>query len=302
MNCSEINPNLEAYALGALDPYTRARVETHLQTCAACRHTLASFREVVGELPLVLSNISPLSPPPSLKQQIMQAAQLDMQAQEQAHAIQQTFAPRAERAAPVTRRVGWLLNPRVWMFALASSMVLIVLLLGLSLMSNVQMQQALSREQLALQQLGSLQANQQQAFALTASTTKQEIVLNATDAEPRAYGKVTLEPNKPTVLFTASNLSPPALDQRYFLWTVNKGTIQLVSQFAPNQDGFAMIVFMADRDDPVLKEVFVTRQSITKLLPSNERILSWKARPNDLSEEYSSTTAAPRPTIVRPTQ
>ena len=34
-----------------------------------------------------------------------------------------------------------------------------------------------------------------------------------------------------------------------------------------------MIVFMADREDPVLKEVFVTRQLMSKLLPSTDRIL-----------------------------
>lgn len=302
MNCSEIIPNLEAYALGALDPYTCARVETHLRTCASCRHALASFREIVGELPQVLGSVSPLTPPLSLKKQIMQAAMTDAQTREQARAIQETFSPRAQSAAPVARRGHWLLNPRVWMITLASSLLVIILLLGLSFMSNFQMQQALSREQLALQQLGSLQASQQQAFALTASTTKQEIALTATDATSHASGKVTLEPNNPTVLFTASNLPQTGLDERYFLWTVNKGTIQLVGQFTPNQDGFAMLVFMADREDPVLKEIFVTRQVTSRLLPSTERVLSWKARPNDLSEQYSSSSASPRPTVIRPAQ
>ena len=155
---------------------------------------------MVGELPHVLSNISPLTPPPSLKKQIMQAALLDTQTQEQAHAIQQTFARRrrACSARGTTR-------------ALAAEPAPLDVCTGkfndidrapARSFLHVQRPNAASpiAEQLALQQLGSLQANQQQAFALTASTTKQEIVLNTTDIDSHAYGKVTLEPNKPTVL------------------------------------------------------------------------------------------------------
>lgn len=296
MNCSEIKPHLEAFALGALDPYHRTQVELHLQTCAACRHTLASFREVVGELPHALSRVSSLRTPSHLKNKIMQAAQADVQAR----VIQETFAPHAAPPAPFARRGSWLLNPRVWVFSLVTSTLLIVLLLGISYVSNLQTRQALSREQAALDQLVNLQANQQQAFLLASSQARHEIVLGAPDNASPAYGKVTLEMNKPTVLFTAYNLPPPGLNQRYFLWTVNKGAFQLAGQFTPNEDGFAMVVFMADREDPVLKQVFVTRQPISKLLPSSDRVLVWKADPNDLSENLLSIF--PSPTVVRPTK
>jgi hypothetical protein len=169
-------------------------------------------------------------------------------------------------------------------------------------MTNLQMQQALSREKLALAQLGRIQANQQEAFALAASNSRHEIVLRAEDSSSNIFGKVTLELKKPTVLFTASNLPQPGLSERYYLWTVTRGAIHLAAEFTPNQNGFAMVVFNTDRDDPILKEVFVTRQLVTRLLPSNERILSWKADPNDLSEEYLSNSAAPHPTIIRPVQ
>lgn len=297
MNCSEITPNLEAYALGALDAYTRARVESHLQTCAACRHSLQSFYEVVGELPHALSIASPLEPPAQLKSKIMQAAQANLQA----HAIQETFAARAQAPAPIARRGSWLLNPRVWILSLGAATALIVVLLGISFVTNLEMQQARLREQAAQMQLDNLQASQQQLFALASSETKHELVLNAPAASSNAYGKVTLESNRPTILFTAHNLQPLGLNERYFLWTVNRGAIQLVAQFTPNQDGFAMVVFMADREDPVLKQIFVTRQLNSRLLPSNEHVLEWKANPNDSAEEYTNPAIA-YPTIVRPTR
>ena len=298
MNCFECKPHLEAYALGALDPYHRVRVEEHLQTCAECRHTLASFHEVVGELPHTLSNASPLRPPPSLKNQIMQAAAADLHAREQARAIQATFAPRAATPAPIARRGRWLLNPRVWMVSLGTSIALIFALLYVT---SVEMHQARSRELAAQTELKNLQQSQQDVVALASSETKYEIVLRAPDANSDAFGKVALEVNKPTVLFTAYHLPELALGETYFLWTVNRGAIQLVGQFTPNHDGFAVVVFLADREDPVLKQVFVTRQLSSKLLPSNEHILEWKASPNDSSEDLTNPNFA-RPTVVRPTQ
>ncbi len=301
MNCSECKPHLEAYALGALDPYHRVRVEAHLQSCAECRHTLASFRKVVGELPHVLGNASPLRPPPSLKHQIMQAAQADLKAREQARAIQETFAPRAERVAPIARRGPWLLNPRLWMVSLASSIILIFVLLGTSYLSNLELQRARSSELAAQAQLNNLQQSQRELVALASSESKYELVLRAADGNSNAYGKVTLEANKPTVLFTAYHLPQLGLNEHYFLWTVNRGAIHLVGQFTPNQDGFAVVVFMADREDPVLKQVFVTRQLSSKLLPSNEHVLEWKASPNDSAEDFTNPSVA-RPTTVRPSE
>src|SRR3990167_6984156 len=104
MNCSEIRPQLEAYALDALDSFTRAHVEKHMALCEECRATVASLRSVAGELPFALANVSPLRPPPSLRNQLMAAAQQQVHAHAQTTAIKQTFAPRAEAPAPTARR------------------------------------------------------------------------------------------------------------------------------------------------------------------------------------------------------
>src|SRR5512135_1969547 len=116
MNCAEIQPDLEAYALNALDSVTRARVEKHLLSCGACRTHLQQVQQLVGELPFALGNASALQPPGELKRRVMQS----VQAQLQADAIKQTIGARAE-LAPTARRGHWLLNSRTRTLALGAA-------------------------------------------------------------------------------------------------------------------------------------------------------------------------------------
>ncbi len=296
MNCSEMSLHLEAYALGALEPFYRARVEKHLATCTACRTKLASLQQVVGELPHALGNTSPLRPPAALKNKIMQAAQADLQVR----AIQETFAPRAAPPAPLARRGRWLVNPRVWMVSLSVAIFVIVVLVGVSYLSTQAMQQALAREQSVVAELNSVRQNAQVAEQVKASVLKQNIILAPNDPTSNATGKVELIPNQPTLLFTASNLPKLGLNERYFLWTINKGSIQLAAQFTASDNGYAQVVIFADRDDPVLKEIFLTRQPIDKILPSNDRILTWRANPNDTADEFNPNNILPYPTVISP--
>lgn len=298
MNCADVKPNLEAYALDGLDSLTRARVERHLERCATCRGTVAELRNAAGELPYALGQASPLRPPAALKMQVMQAAQADAQAR----AIRQTFGPRGAPPVPIGRRGHWLLNPRMWMISLGAAMVAIVLLAASFLTTNRNMQEALSNEQAARQQITALQAQQELAVPVLNSLTTQEIVLRPTDAASRAYGKVLVEPNKPTVVFVAYNLPAPASGEKYVIWTTTKGLTQAEGYFAPNANGFAMVVFQADRSDPILKEVLVTRQPVSKIYPSSERVLVWRADPSDAADEITYGSLFPQPTVITPSR
>ena len=65
----EVRRDLGSYLLGALDPAGRATVESHLTTCGACRHELASYAGVPGLLGrLTLDEVlgETLLPPASL--------------------------------------------------------------------------------------------------------------------------------------------------------------------------------------------------------------------------------------------
>lgn len=302
MNCSEIRLQLEAYALGALDPHSCAQVAAHLETCPACRQDADALREVAAGLPLALSQISPLRPSPALKEELMRAVQAEENAYAQTTALRQVFAPHAEIAAPVARRGRWLLNPRIWMFSLGAAMVVIVVLFAWTVTSNRQMQQAILNAQAAQQKVDQLQAEQALAVPVLNSLTAQEIVLTSSDRASAALGKVVLDRNKPTVVFIGYNLPQLPADYEFVLWSIDRGTMQARGSFTPNREGFAMVVFLADRDDPLLKEILVTRQLKNDLVPSTERVLTWRADPNDLSDDFSTSFFLPRPTVVRPGQ
>lgn len=298
MNCSDVIPQLEAYALGALDARTRAHVAAHLETCAACRQRADAFHRAAAELPLALAQVSPLRPPPALKEQLLRAVAADESAHTQMLALTQTFAPRAETPAPVARRGRWLLNPRVWMVSLGAAMFVIVLLFGWTLTSNWQMQQALLHAQAAQDRVDELQAQQALAVPVLNSPAAQTVVLTSPDNSSATFGKVMLDPTKPTVVFIGYNLPPLSSEYEYVLWSIDRGTMQARGSFAPNRDGFAMVVFLADRSDPLLKEILVTRQMKTDVVPSTERVLVWRANPNDLSEDFTNGGIYPRPTVI----
>lgn len=300
MNCSEIRPQLEAYALDALDVLTRARVENHLVTCTHCRATVTELRNVLGELPFAVSTASPLRPPPTLKRQLLQAIDAQVHAHAQATAVKQTFAPHAERAAPIARRGSWLSNPRVWMVSLATSMLVIVALVAWNLTSNLKMQQALSSARVAQQKVDEIKDQQALAVPVLNSLSALEIVLTSPDPSSNASGKVVIDPSKPTVVFIGYNLPRLPAGQTYVLWTIDKGVMQERGEFTPNRNGFALVVFLAERNDPVLKQVLVTRQLSTDLVPSADRVLIWKSDPNDLSEELSYGSLFLRPTVIHP--
>lgn len=300
MNCLEIRSQLEAYALGALDQHTSAQVAAHLETCPACQQYVDALNGLAAELPLALSQVSPLRPPPALKNELMRAVRAQENALAQTTALRQVFAPRAETSAPVARRGRWLLNPRTWMFSLGTAMIVIVVLFAWTVFSNLQMQQALLNAQAAQRRVDQLQEQQALAVPVLNSLTAQEIVLTSPDKASPTYGKVVLDRTKPTVVFIGYNLPQLPANYEYVLWSIDRGTMQGRGSFAPNREGFAMVVFLADRDDPLLKEILVTRQLKTDLVPTTERILTWRADPNDLSDDFSTSFFLTRPTVVLP--
>jgi anti-sigma-K factor RskA len=51
--------DLAAYALGSLEDSEKARVDSHVASCAACERLLAQYRGVTGALPFALTTVSP---------------------------------------------------------------------------------------------------------------------------------------------------------------------------------------------------------------------------------------------------
>lgn len=304
MNCSEIQPQLEAYALNALDPLSRPRVENHLETCAACRRTLSSFQAVLGELPHALSRASALYPPASLKSKIMQAAQADASAHQDPQPIELArVTARASIAQPPirnSRRGHWLLNPRFWMISLGGSLALILVMLSWFTITTLQMQQELARQEVSLQQMDAASKRKEEGLVYVLTHPKyQTIVLSPTDPSIQTEATIRITRDDPTILFTAKNLPPLPTGKRYILWTTTNGVTQQVAQFEPDSHQGISVVFFADRDFPLLKQVFVTRQPAKYPYPSRDRILDWRADQRDGTDSINSDWIyPPQPTAA----
>jgi len=78
MKCNSVQKRLAGYLDGAVRSSERARVQQHLDSCAACREELQRYRK----LSLLLSRTTPVAPPPDLAVRIRVAAAQERAARE----------------------------------------------------------------------------------------------------------------------------------------------------------------------------------------------------------------------------
>lgn len=281
MNCAEIKSNLEAFALGALEPQTHVLIERHLLECNACHRAALQYAIVAHTLPDALAKTSTLVPPASLKENLMRAAQADIEG----HVAKRSAAPRRvsvpNKPAPVAQRRRWLLNPRLWILSLAASLLVIFSLVVWVTLTRVRLQQALFNETAALEQVHTYQLSEVARQTLVKLDNPEQVPMRATNPASNVRGTLTFDHNKPYIVFQASNLPPLELNQQYFLWTMNEGRMQLVARFSPKPNGDIQVSFLVDREYPVLKRVILTRQPSLREItsdafPSNESILEWQ--------------------------
>jgi hypothetical protein len=277
MNCAEIIPHLEAYSLGALEPEMRAHIEAHLVECDACRRAAHQYAIVAHTLPDALAKASLLIPPTGLKHNLLAAAQADVQG----HALARNqSAARRVKSAPAAHQGHWLLNPRLWTWSLATAMLIILGLMGWLTLTHLRLQEALTNETAALEQLHTYRLSEDARAKLTSLENPEQVYMTSKDAESNIWGTLTFDSHKPYVVFQAHNLPPAELNKQYFLWTMNEGRMQLVARFSPKPNGDIQVSFSVDREYPVLKRVILTRQvSLREItsdeFPSNESILEW---------------------------
>jgi anti-sigma factor RsiW len=67
----ELESNLAAWVLGALDPEEAEVVQAHVEGCASCRETVARLQRAVGAMPLAVDE---MAPPPRLRERVLAAA------------------------------------------------------------------------------------------------------------------------------------------------------------------------------------------------------------------------------------
>jgi hypothetical protein len=236
----EIREQLEAYALGALDPLERARVEHHLQDCADCRAAAGEYGRLVDRFPDVLVRRSRARLDPATK-------------------------PRLLGAIASRRRL-----PVVALAGIAATVAL-----ALSVAWNLQLSRAVDAERSAFIALGSYQ---EIVFEVLDSPRVQKVLLRPPVTGSTSYGKVYVRPDLPFVVAMVGRLPDAPSGQAYHVWlTYDSGETVLAGTLAPKPrtQGFDALVFDAGRNGPALAAVKVIPQMIGSTKPEGAPVLIW---------------------------
>ncbi len=175
--------NLAAYALGALDAGEIPALEEHLQTCVSCREELAANR-VLGDG--LLAALPPRQPPADLRRRLQKRL--------------------STRQASSQSKWKWSLGQ----VALGAALVL---LLGITLFSTLQVQ-TLKRQQAALaRQIN----NGQTALAMLSYPSTRTLPLSGGNIA----GNLLVDPDRNVAALIVWNLSILPADQTYQVWLVD---------------------------------------------------------------------------------
>jgi hypothetical protein len=255
-SCERIRGLLAAYALGALDGDDLATVETHLERCPACRELAREHEEAVHTLPTALAAASPVELPHSLKERVVR------------HIGDE---PRISRREPAAQRRRWRLRAA---FALATLAVG-----GLFIAWDARLEDARSQERELRTRLAKLEGLQPIVLEVVDSrhTVKRVLLPPDERAESRAYGKVFTRTDLPDVVAMANRLPQPRAGQAYHLWATAAGRTRLVGVMPLDRQGFALLVFRADRPGPGYENVRVLLQRKGARRPSGVPVLAWDA-------------------------
>jgi anti-sigma factor RsiW len=289
MDCEQVREQLEAYALGALEPEERDRVARHLAGCPECSRLAAQYAEIAADLPLALAAASPLRPPPELKERLVRSlgvppAEATAPAPEQpANGAPPTPPPTAPGgvARPDSRdgRAPWRplresrrLRPSV-LGALAA-----VLLLAFSLGWSARLSATLAKERALNAGFRDLVGQQEVVLEVVDSPKTVKAVLRPPQGTTSpAYGKLYTRPDLPNVVVMAAKLTPPPPGQAYHVWLTQQGRTSLAGVLTVNDQGFGLLVFDAGRNGPVYDAARLTLQPEGATAPAAPPVLVWEA-------------------------
>ena len=239
MEHAELKERLEAYALGALEAEEAEAVAIHLLSCAECQAELNTYRRVADSLPSALAAGSPLRVHPSLKRKVLAGLQAP------------TMTRRRFRAA-------------LW----PAAAVLALLMFAGSAVWGLHVQQQLARvELLRSEQLSKLQTtldrnDQLRVLELLDSSARVKRGLKPVDpASPtfqHSYGKLWTRGDGDDVVVMVNLLPQPPPGQHYELTVTSGGRKIDAGTLKVDQDGFAMLLFRADRKGPNYTRATVT--------------------------------------------
>lgn len=236
----EIREHLEAYALGALDPLERARVDHHLKDCEECQRAVSEYGRLIDRFPTLLARRSGARLDPATKPVLLRR-----------------IAARWRLSLPL----------------LAAGIA--VLALVLSVAWNVQLARMVDQERNAFIALGSYQ---EIVFEVVDSPQVRKVMLRSPVSGSTSYGKVYTRPDLPFVVAMVGRLPDAPGGDAYHVWlTYDSGETVLAGTLAPkpNTQGFDALVFDSGRNGPPLASVKVIFQRAGSTQPEGAPALIW---------------------------
>ena len=289
MNCPEVEDALHAYALGALDEDEAGHVEAHVATCTECRRRLEEAAAIAHDLPLGLSNASPFSVPPDLRERVIRAAA----SASPTASVRLAGAGHAEdrpSSHEPAEGPGWATGVSVglrramqWARFTRRSWAVVVALLGLvtlgSLLWGAGLSLALDRERALRERVEAFYIRQQEVVleVVDSSETVRRILLppEGSGAE-EAYGKLFTRRDMSEVVAVLGRMPQPPAGQRYRLWLMERGKEIDAGVVSVDGLGFGLVVFEAARAGPLYEVVEVRREPSEAEAGSGEIVLRWE--------------------------
>lgn len=230
---------LEAFAIGALDAGDAEPVAEHLATCEECRARLAELRRVADGLPAALEVTSPLRLHPSVKRRVLAA-------------IQRPARPGHFR-------------PVLWPVAAAAAVVMFAGSTAYAVRLQIEQQDlAVTVRTETLARLGATLSQRDQLRVLEVldsnATTRRALrpVDPALPAFHDSYGKLWTRSDDADVVVMVNRLPPPPAGEHYELFVTSNGRTSDAGPLKLDSDGFAMLLFRADRNGPTYQRAVVT--------------------------------------------
>ncbi|MGH2543426.1 MAG: anti-sigma factor domain-containing protein [Ardenticatenaceae bacterium] len=281
--CESIRDQLEAYAVGALEPEEQRLVERHLASCPHCQQLVQDYGEVLAALPEHLASVSPYHLPPELKtrvvQQVSDGPVPDMDGRASAP-ISHPLLNRVRASLPDGKRnlrgstIAERLRTRVRRLRIAT--VALALLLFLALLWGFRLNVALAQERALRADIFELVGEQELVLeVIDSNQTTRSVLLPPPDVGGNAYGKIFARADMPHVVAMAARLPTPPAGQAYHLWVTEGDQTQLAGVMNVNDEGFGLLLYEAERDGPSYDAAQLTLQPRGDSTPAGNPVLVW---------------------------
>jgi anti-sigma-K factor RskA len=212
---------LALFAMRALDAEEFARIQAHVDDCAACRLEVQKVRGDMGLLAIGESNL--VQPPARSKARLMAT-------------IQQEKLVTKPRSASL------------WKWAFAFSSALALLLIALLLLQHREVRtlhDAIANLRTNLQHERAESEQARQIAELLKSSTSSRFTLVSSKSRPQPEAHTTYDQDKGRVLLVANNMTPLPSEKTYELWLLPKsGAVPIpAGLFKPDPNGNAQMLY-----------------------------------------------------------